>query len=567
MPEKKPLLTISLLISDRLDTIPRCLDSLRPIMDEIPCELILIDTSKNPQVNKLLLNYTNQVYEFEWCQDFAKARNEGLKRASGEWFMYLDDDEWFVDAEEIVNFFKSGEYNSFAYATYIVRNFTDQEYAHYSEDWTTRLVSIEDDVRFVGKIHECFWPIRGKRKDLFSIANHDGYIYETPEKRMKHFERNYPLILDMIKEDPNNLRWRLFLAQEYRAVEKWKELVDFSKESIEFIKNENSDSIKNHIATFYEGWMLGLISQSEYQEAIRVGEHALEDKRCKEVLRAKTYLRLAECYVYIRNFAKTVDYAEKYLQLLSSIDRNTNEMREQELALMVGDAFADVNQEFAHHIMIAHRLGQGLIDESDLSIIVEALEKQELRKLFQLVVIENEIETSNEFISLFQSLMHKMQVVIDGPKCSNLIEYHESLQAYVQSVCQWHDFIEAEDGIQLDYENTPGYLYAAILISEYFELEQEDIVKSLGKLKEAVVVFPEFAEGIGAFIHNYGVLGTQRIEKRRNEMEALRMQVVEQVKMMLDVNQIEEARQILAQLGKMFPGDFEIEELAKGLRE
>ena len=38
MSTKKPLLTISLLISNRPDTIPRCLDSLGLIMEEIPSE-------------------------------------------------------------------------------------------------------------------------------------------------------------------------------------------------------------------------------------------------------------------------------------------------------------------------------------------------------------------------------------------------------------------------------------------------------------------------------------------------------------------------------------------------
>ena len=33
--------------------------------------------------------------EFKWCDDFAKARNAGLEKCTGEWFMYIDDDEWF----------------------------------------------------------------------------------------------------------------------------------------------------------------------------------------------------------------------------------------------------------------------------------------------------------------------------------------------------------------------------------------------------------------------------------------------------------------------------------------
>ena len=113
MKTKKPQLTISLLASDRPIELRRCLDSLRPITDALSCELILIDTSKNPNVNALLREYTEQVYEFEWCNDFAKARNEGLKRAQGEWFLYLDDDEWFVETDELISFFRSGEYKDY----------------------------------------------------------------------------------------------------------------------------------------------------------------------------------------------------------------------------------------------------------------------------------------------------------------------------------------------------------------------------------------------------------------------------------------------------------------------
>ena len=103
MNSKNPLLTISLLISNRPDTIPRCLDSLRAVMEAIPSELILIDTSKSDEIHELLHTYTDLVYKFEWCNDFAKARNEGVCRARGEWFLYLDDDEWFDDVQEFID--------------------------------------------------------------------------------------------------------------------------------------------------------------------------------------------------------------------------------------------------------------------------------------------------------------------------------------------------------------------------------------------------------------------------------------------------------------------------------
>ena len=104
---QKILLTISMLASNRIETLRKSLDSLKPIMEKIPSELILTDTSKDPEIHNILLEYTDHVVEFDWCNDFSKARNVGLKLAKGEWFMFLDDDEWFENVDELVEFFNS----------------------------------------------------------------------------------------------------------------------------------------------------------------------------------------------------------------------------------------------------------------------------------------------------------------------------------------------------------------------------------------------------------------------------------------------------------------------------
>ena len=51
--------------------------------------------------------YTDNIVSFDWCDDFAAARNAGLEHAKGEWFLYLDDDEWFEDVTTIIDFFQS----------------------------------------------------------------------------------------------------------------------------------------------------------------------------------------------------------------------------------------------------------------------------------------------------------------------------------------------------------------------------------------------------------------------------------------------------------------------------
>ena len=95
-------LTISLLVSDRTATLGRCLASLKPLLRELDSELIVVYTGSNPDTLELAKQYTSHIIPFTWCNDFAKARNVGLSAAKGEWFLYLDDDEWFEDVDEIL---------------------------------------------------------------------------------------------------------------------------------------------------------------------------------------------------------------------------------------------------------------------------------------------------------------------------------------------------------------------------------------------------------------------------------------------------------------------------------
>ena len=101
----KPQLTISLLASRQIHAVRKCLDSLIPILIKIPSELIVVDTSEDNDIRQLLLQYTPHVIPFRWCNDFSKARNTGIQIAQGEWFLFIDDDEWFEDPKEIITFF------------------------------------------------------------------------------------------------------------------------------------------------------------------------------------------------------------------------------------------------------------------------------------------------------------------------------------------------------------------------------------------------------------------------------------------------------------------------------
>lgn len=599
----KPQLTISLLISNRIETIPKCLDSLLMIMNAIPSELILIDTSESSEIHNLLLKYTDQVYEFEWCNDFSKARNEGLKRANGEWFLYLDDDEWFVEVDEIIDFFQSGEYKKYTYANYIQRNFFDEAYGRYEDCWVSRLVRLDDNVRFVSKIHEYFTPTADVRKDLYAIVHHSGYIFDTQEKREAHFKRNYTLLKEMIHAEPNHLRWHLHLAQEYVSVRKWDELIEFAEECLKFVEKENKTAINDNIGTFYEGIARGYYEQKKYVESIEVCHRALSDKRANEVLVARMHLRLAENYFYLKEYNKATQHTQEYLSLEKTVHRETLEFHNQISAMLLGNPFEEARVKIAYNILICSHLEKGDIDFLTenydklcwnqkmifsidhvekymvkaiwsnnyqpvfLRMIVDVFGNAKLSEYFRKEIVSQEMDSVNEFQRTLYGLEKSLQTLIEGPKDGDMIQYHKVLGEYVNALCDWNDFMEQQDEIEVQSENMVGYFQAAISINEYLKTEKQNVVEALRCLKEAAEAIPEIAEGVAVFLSSYGELDKQRIELQKQEMDMLRTQVISQAKTMLEKGEVQAAKQIVEQLRMMFTGDAEIEELTKVLQE
>ncbi len=194
-------LTIGVLVSNNIRTIQKCMDSLLPILNKISSELIVVDTVGEEQSDGSLAvakKYATKVVHFDWCNDFAAARNVCIDHAEGEWFLYVDDDEWFEDVKEIIEFFQSGESNQYGQGVYHIRNYSSD--GTYTIALVSRLFRRTAKTRFVGKVHEEMTDVYLPKK-LFSIcANHSGYAFQNEEERIKKQKRNISLLEKEIKE-------------------------------------------------------------------------------------------------------------------------------------------------------------------------------------------------------------------------------------------------------------------------------------------------------------------------------------------------------------------------------
>lgn len=75
--------------------IGNLLSSIKDIVDEI----IVVDTGSTDKTKLIALGYTNNVFDFEWVDDFSKARNYSFEKATGDWIIWLDSDDIFVEKD------------------------------------------------------------------------------------------------------------------------------------------------------------------------------------------------------------------------------------------------------------------------------------------------------------------------------------------------------------------------------------------------------------------------------------------------------------------------------------
>lgn len=314
--KSRPILSISMLCNGgHKKETQKCLDSLMTIMNRLDSELIIVDTGCDKEMKSLISSYADKVIPFEWCDDFAKARNAGLRECRGKWFMYVDDDEWFDNTDELVSFFTSGEYRKYHHADYIQRNYIDSDGKNYDNFWVGRLTEIMDDTHFEGLIHEYLVPLTGEVASIHSFVHHYGYVYKDKQEHMAKARRNIKPLLIMLEKDPNNLHWYSQLVQEYMAAGQSSNLSDFCDNLIKQLDKIDDPDVNKIRADFYYGKLYALNDLCDYDKTIEDFNTFRKDRRNNDICLAGLYILAVIAYFEKRDYSDVINYGHKYLDL------------------------------------------------------------------------------------------------------------------------------------------------------------------------------------------------------------------------------------------------------------
>ena len=307
------LLSISILVSGREETTEKCIASLDHLRSTVPCELILTDTGCPVEMRELLQQKADKVLKFKWCNDFAAARNVGLQAAKGQWFMFMDDDEWFENTDQIEEFFLSGEYRRYQAASYIVRNYANLEGTEWRDTSLIRMTRMRPDTRFLYPIHETLWPLLDVPKVLEDYVHHYGYADPDPEVQMAKRRRNLDLLLPAIENDPHCMKHYLQGVAEYQAMNDYESGYKIADAGIANCIPGREDN-ERYVDGLYASAVRMRLRAKRSLEVVRLGREYLEHTPLSDLAKASIFGDLAVAYGELGEDKSCLQYLWEYLK-------------------------------------------------------------------------------------------------------------------------------------------------------------------------------------------------------------------------------------------------------------
>lgn len=211
---KEVEISLVMIVKNEEATLERCLKSVVDIVDEI----IIVDTGSEDQTKEIAKLFGAKLFDFKWTNDFSAARNFALSKASGQWRLILDADEYIErgSRSDIL-----GALNKSSVGQILILNsFKKDGEIHYSKDYMSRI--IYRGITYVGQIHEQIDSNLPRVRTNIEVR-HDGYLHKNK------YSRNVSILQEAIERNSEDsyllyqLSHTLFLGGKVEEAFKWYE--------------------------------------------------------------------------------------------------------------------------------------------------------------------------------------------------------------------------------------------------------------------------------------------------------------------------------------------------------
>lgn len=313
--------------------LPRCLSSIRDLVDEI----ILVDTGSDDRTVEIAEQFDCKIYHFPWTGDFSAARNESLKQATSDWILIIDADEE-VPTDQIEGYREVVNRPNLEIVSLSVYNQSPETGDVSSFVTSVRLFRRSLNLNYQGIVHNRLKIPANRTKVRIDLKLYH-YGYDLPrDKQDLKLERTRLLLEKQLQETPDDLFANFNMIQLLRS----KKDADPEKANLRLI--EHADMVlKNPEARqdmYYGHHLMTLYQKAASLALLRRFDEA--EQCCRTALEIKPdYLDVLLTLGHILNNTERLDEARRlYCQFL---DTQQNYNSENEVRAIV-----------IHHLQNAH---------------------------------------------------------------------------------------------------------------------------------------------------------------------------------------------------------------------
>jgi FkbM family methyltransferase len=253
----KPKLSVCMIVRDEENALPRCLKSVQDIADE----LIVVDTGSKDNTISIAKDFGAKVFYFEWRDDFAAARNESLRHATGDWILQIDADEELPSSS--IPFLREAISNPWC-LVYVIT--CDNGAACRIERFVEvgRLFRNHPLIRYSRPYHETVASSAHKltaQEPKWQLLNEPRirirhYGYEPSEMRSRNkLERGLHSMESHLEENPSDDYMLTRLAETYGALGRYDEAMSMLQKAVA-INPKRADTHKSLGLVYFEKGML-----------------------------------------------------------------------------------------------------------------------------------------------------------------------------------------------------------------------------------------------------------------------------------------------------------------------
>lgn len=217
--------------------LPTCLNSLRSIVSE----MIVVDTGSTDQTVTVAKSLGAKIYHFDWINDFSKAKNFAISKATGDWIIFLDADEYFTSESVLLIplVIKEAEVKDCDVIVSLLFNIDMLTKETINTVHHTRIFRNHPEIRYEGAVHERIMKSGKAPRGLMASDGlaiiHTGYTSDVQLSKEKG-ERNIKLLNSQLENNPQSGEAYFYLAESYMAAR------DFEKALKNALKSAELDN-------------------------------------------------------------------------------------------------------------------------------------------------------------------------------------------------------------------------------------------------------------------------------------------------------------------------------------